>query len=71
MHPPEIVDSGSRAGRVVAVHGSVIDVRFPAGALPAIDEAVLIDWDGGAPLISEVNQHSIRTRRAVARTRPD
>jgi acetyltransferase len=54
MHPPEIVDSGSRAGRVVAVHGSVIDVRFPAGALPAIDEAVLIDWDGGAPLISVV-----------------
>jgi F-type H+/Na+-transporting ATPase subunit beta len=67
MHPPEIVDSGSRAGRVVAVHGSVIDVRFPAGALPAIDEAVLIDWDGGAPLISEVHQHlDPATVRAVA-----
>jgi F-type H+-transporting ATPase subunit beta len=71
MHPPEIIDSASRAGRVVAVHGSVIDVRFPAGALPAIDEAVLIDWDRGAPLISEVHQHlDPATVRAVALQNP-
>jgi F-type H+-transporting ATPase subunit beta len=54
-------------GRVVAVHGSVLDIRFPVGALPAIAEAVALDWDRGAPLIAEVQQHVDRvTARAVA-----
>ncbi|HUA56882.1 MAG TPA: F0F1 ATP synthase subunit beta [Candidatus Sulfotelmatobacter sp.] len=55
------------SGRVVAVHGSVLDIQFPAGALPAISEAVALDWDRGAPLIAEVQQHLDRmTARAVA-----
>jgi F-type H+-transporting ATPase subunit beta len=55
------------AGRVIAVHGSVVDVRFPTGALPAIDEAVAIEWDQGRPLVVEVQQHlDPATVRAVA-----
>src|SRR6516165_3386138 len=54
-------------GRVAAVHGSVIDMTFDAGVLPAINEAVLIDWDGGAPLVTEVEQHlNPTTVRTVA-----
>ena len=44
-------------GQVVAVRGSVIDVRFAPGQLPPIDDAVLIDWDAGPPLLTEVQQH--------------
>jgi F-type H+/Na+-transporting ATPase subunit beta len=54
-------------GRVAAVHGSVIDVRFSPGALPAIEEAVAVEWDFGPPLIAEVQQHlNATTVRAVA-----
>ena len=57
----------TNSGRIVAVHGSVVDVRFPAGALPAIDEAIAIEWDGGARLVAEVQQHlDATTVRAVA-----
>ncbi len=45
------------SGRLVAVHGSVIDIAFPAGVLPAINEAVAIDWDLGPPVVAEVQQH--------------
>ncbi len=48
---------GAASGRVVAVHGSVIDVRFPPGELPNIAEAVTIVWDLGRPIIAEVQQH--------------
>ena len=44
-------------GRVVAVHGSVVDIAFAGGELPAINEAVAIDWDLGPPLVAEVQQH--------------
>ena len=44
-------------GRVVAARGSVLDVVFPAGELPAIREALAVEWDVGAPLIAEVQQH--------------
>lgn len=54
-------------GRVVAVHGSVLDVRFPAGGLPVIAEAITIEWDFGRPLIAEVQLHlDATTARAVA-----
>ena len=48
-------DRGS--GRVTAVHGSVVDIAFGGGVLPAINHAVEIDWDFGPPLIAEVQQH--------------
>ncbi len=57
----------STQGRVSAVHGSVIDIRFSAGSLPSILDAVAIDWDLGPSLIAEIHQHLDRyTVRAVA-----
>lgn len=54
-------------GRVIAVHGSVIDAAFAAGELPAIGEAVSIEGDLGRPLLAEVEQHvDPATVRAVA-----
>jgi F-type H+-transporting ATPase subunit beta len=66
-----VVPDRSRAeagsGRVIAVHGSVVDVRFPGGSLPAIDEAIAIEGDLGHPLIAEVRQHlDAATVRVVA-----
>jgi F-type H+-transporting ATPase subunit beta len=60
-------ESAATSGQVIAVHGSVVDVRFPPGALPAINEAVTIEWDIGRPLIAEVQQHlDATTVRVVA-----
>ncbi|WP_024882254.1 F0F1 ATP synthase subunit beta [Methylosinus sp. LW3] len=60
-------ESGAAFGHVIAVHGSVIDIRFASGALPAINEAVAIEWDIGRPLIAEVQKHlNDHTVRAVA-----
>jgi len=54
-------------GRVIAVHGSVVDVRFPAGALPAINESIEIERPPSGPLIAEVQQHlDALSIRAVA-----
>jgi len=64
-----IADPASAQGWVSAVHGSVIDIRFSAGSLPSILDAVVIDWDLGRPLIAEIHQHLDRhTVRAVALT---
>jgi F-type H+-transporting ATPase subunit beta len=58
---------GQALGRVAAVHGSVIDVSFPAGALPEVEEAIAIEADGARDLIAEVQQHLGPTAvRAVA-----
>ena len=43
--------------RVIAVRGSVIDVTFPDGALPAINEALEIEWDRSWRLTVEVQSH--------------
>jgi F-type H+-transporting ATPase subunit beta len=53
----EPTESSPRLGRVTAVHGSVIDIAFAGGILPAITDAVAIDWDLGPPLVAEVQQH--------------
>jgi len=49
--------SAQRSGRVTAVHGSVVDLSFGGAVLPAINEAVAIEWDLGPPLVAEVQQH--------------
>jgi F-type H+/Na+-transporting ATPase subunit beta len=55
------------SGRVTAVHGSVIDVWFPAGKLPEVDEGIEIERGSGRPLLAEVQQHlDPTTVRAVA-----
>ena len=54
-------------GRVIAVRGSVLDIRFAPGELPAINDAVTIDHDGDRRLLAEVQQHvDPTTVRAVA-----
>ena len=63
----DTIATGMSRGLVTAVHGSVIDVRFRAGTLPAIEDAIAIEWDLGRPLIAEVQQHlNATTVRAVA-----
>ncbi len=67
MAEPPATGDGRTKGRLTAVHGSVVDVRFPAGALPGIDEGIEIERDGRDPLIAEVQQHlDPVTVRAVA-----
>ena len=62
----EITNSGPW-GRIVAVHGSVIDISFSAGALPALRDAVAIGDGSIRPLMAEVQQHLGPTSvRAVA-----
>jgi F-type H+-transporting ATPase subunit beta len=54
------------AGRIVAIHGSVLDLRFGDGCLPRIDEAIEIASPRGR-LLAEVRQHlDATTVRAVA-----
>jgi F-type H+/Na+-transporting ATPase subunit beta len=53
--------------RIIAVRGSVVDVRFPSGELPGIDEGLKVEWDGPHPLLLEVHSHlDPTTVRAVA-----
>jgi F-type H+-transporting ATPase subunit beta len=51
------VDRHPLGPRVIAVRGSVIDVTFPDGALPAINEALEIEWDRSWRLTVEVQSH--------------
>ncbi|MDZ4136902.1 MAG: hypothetical protein U1D06_15125, partial [Paracoccaceae bacterium] len=44
-------------GRVHAVRGAVVDVRFDAGVLPALNTALLVEWDRPGPLLLEVQGH--------------
>ncbi|HVO17274.1 MAG TPA: F0F1 ATP synthase subunit beta [Alphaproteobacteria bacterium] len=54
-------------GHVRAVRGSVIDIAFPGGALPALRDAIEILWDGRERLVAEVQAHmSPEFVRAVA-----
>ena len=45
------------AGRIVQILGGVVDVEFPAEALPEIYEAVEIPLDDGKKLVLEVEKH--------------
>jgi F-type H+/Na+-transporting ATPase subunit beta len=54
-------------GRIVAVHGSVVDIAFPDGALPELFDAVAIGHPEDRVFLAEVQQHlSPTTVRAVA-----
>jgi F-type H+/Na+-transporting ATPase subunit beta len=59
-------------GRVIQITGPVVDIEFPAGALPAIYNAVEIERPGKEPLVCEVQQHlGNNWVRAVAMTTTD
>jgi F-type H+-transporting ATPase subunit beta len=56
-----------RDGIVHAVRGAVVDVVFPAGDLPPIKSALVVEWDRPMALILEVHSHlDTTTLRAVA-----
>jgi F-type H+/Na+-transporting ATPase subunit beta len=62
----------SKNGRVIRITGPVVDIEFPAGALPAIYNAVEILRPDGEPLVCEVQQHlGNNWVRAVAMTTTD
>ena len=59
-------------GRVIQITGPVVDIEFPAGALPAIYNAVEIKRPDQDPLVCEVQQHlGNNWVRAVAMTTTD
>nr|WP_245781154.1 F0F1 ATP synthase subunit beta [Celeribacter neptunius] len=54
-------------GHVVAVSGPVVDVAFSPACLPAINDALRIETERGAPLLLEVqSQIDARTVRTIA-----
>jgi F-type H+/Na+-transporting ATPase subunit beta len=54
-------------GRVIAVRGPVLDVRFPVPSLPPVNEALRVAWDRPGTLIAEVQSHlDPLTVRAIA-----
>jgi F-type H+-transporting ATPase subunit beta len=52
-----MVMTASTEGRVVQIIGTVIDIEFPPGQLPAINNAVNIQREDGSVLVTEVQQH--------------
>jgi F-type H+-transporting ATPase subunit beta len=57
----------ARRGTVLAVRGAVIDVRFAEGALPAIEDALIVETNGGREIYAEVQAHLDRSSvRAIA-----
>jgi len=64
-------DESVRVGRVAAVHGVVLDIDFPEGALPAIRDALIVERDGRGPIVIEVQSHvSSGTVRGLCLTAP-
>ncbi|WP_018268297.1 F0F1 ATP synthase subunit beta [Methylosinus sp. LW4] len=59
--------SAARHGTVSAVRGAVLDVRFEEGALPEIEEALIVEKNGGGEILVEVQAHLDRNSiRAIA-----
>jgi len=59
-------------GRVIRITGPVVDIEFPAGALPSIYNAVELEREGQDPLVCEVQQHlGNNWVRSVAMTSTD
>ncbi len=54
-HPSE--PDAAAPGRVVAVRGAVLDVWFPTGPLPPIDDCLVIDGGAGKRILAEVRSH--------------
>lgn len=49
------------------MRGAVLDIVFPSGPLPAINEILRVEWDQSAALLAEVQAHlDEKTVRAIA-----
>jgi len=60
-------DWENERGVVTRVRGSVVDVEFAHGRLPAINDAMMIELDARVLLIAEIQKHlDLHTVRAVA-----
>ena len=44
-------------GKITQIIGAVLDVKFPEGALPEINEAIRVTRKDGSVLVVEVAQH--------------
>ncbi len=54
-------------GLIVSVQGAVVDVQFDRASLPAIESALIVDWDQSEVLFLEVHSHvDAMTVRAIA-----
>jgi hypothetical protein len=54
-------------GIITRVRGPVVDVEFASGRLPSINDALMIEVDGRAQLVAEIQEHlDLHTVRAVA-----
>ncbi|MXN67290.1 F0F1 ATP synthase subunit beta [Stappia sp. GBMRC 2046] len=64
----QLADRPEAAQGVVSfVSGSVVDVKFPESALPTINTALEVLWDGPHRLVLEVQHHTdVATARCVA-----
>jgi F-type H+-transporting ATPase subunit beta len=59
--------TGRTDGRVSAIRGGVVDVAFSSSELPAINDALAVEWDQPEPLLLEVQSHlDTETVRTVA-----
>ena len=47
----------SNIGKILQVIGPVIDIRYEAGQLPSIENAILIEMNDGSKMTAEVAQH--------------
>jgi F-type H+-transporting ATPase subunit beta len=52
-----MTDKGPTHGTVLAIRGPVVDVGFPGGVLPAIDDALVIERESGPSVLVEVHAH--------------
>ena len=60
-------ETENEQGTVTRVRGSVVDVEFASGGLPAINDAMMIELDGRTVLTAEIQEHlDLHTVRAVA-----
>jgi F-type H+/Na+-transporting ATPase subunit beta len=60
-------DPENERGIVTRVRGSVVDVEFASGHLPAINDAMTIELESQALLVAEIQEHlDLHTVRAVA-----
>src|SRR3954447_7689428 len=70
--PTQPQTTPAATGHVVQITGPVVDIEFPAGRLPAIYNAVVIERPGLEPLTCEVQQHlGNNWVRSVAMTTTD
>jgi len=61
------MQTATSTGAIVSVRGPVVDVGFVGGALPAINTALIVEWDRHEPLILEVHGHvDETTARCIA-----